>query len=78
MLITLGVSLIYALGLLGRLDYTVATLLYIFSFIVIFEYQPETGLGAQKKIFGVALLQAVIAAVSITLVFRKLFLVDLP
>lgn len=77
-LLTLALSLIYAVGLLGHVDYTIVTLVYIFSFIVIFEYRPQVGIGAQKKVLGFALLQAVIGAVSITLVFRKLFLVDLP
>ncbi len=77
-LLTLAISLIYATGLLGRVDYTIATLLYIFSFIVIFEYRPQLSLSAQKKMIGLALVQALIAAVLITLVFRKLFLVDLP
>jgi len=76
--LTLMLSLVYAVGLLGRLDYTFATLSYIFAFIVIFEYRSGIGLAAQKKMIGVALLEAVIAAVSISLIFRKLFLVDLP
>lgn len=77
-LLTLAISLTYAIGLLGWIDYTVATLLYIFSFIVIFEYRPQISLSGQKKMFGLAFIQALIAAVLITLVFRKLFLVDLP
>ncbi len=77
-LLTLFISLFYAVGLLGRIDYTVCTLLYIFTFIVIFEYRYRIPLADQKKVIGLALLQAVIAGLSITLVFRKLFLVDLP
>ena len=77
-LLTLGLSLIYAVGLLGRIDYGLATFIYISAFIVIFEYRPGIALMAQKKMIGLALLEAVIAAVSISLIFRKLFLVDLP
>lgn len=77
-LLTLFISLVYAVGLLGRVDYTLGTLLYIFSFIVLFEYQGGVSPFKQKKILIAALLQAIIAAVLITLVFRKLFLVDLP
>lgn len=77
-LLTLVISLVYAVGLLGRVDYTLGTLLYIFIFIVLFEYQQGVSLLKQKKMLGGALLQAIIAAVLITLVFRKLFLVDLP
>ncbi len=77
-LLTLIISLIYAIGFLGRIDYTISTLLYIFTFIILFEYQWKVGLAGQKKVLAFALLQALIAAVFITLVFRKLFLVDLP
>ncbi len=77
-LLTLLISLVYAVGLLGRIDYTVATLLYIFGFIVLFEYRRGVSPLHQKKMLGSALLLALIAAVLITLVFRKLFLVDLP
>ena len=75
---TLVISLIYAVGFLGRIDYTLATLLYIFVFIVLFEYRWTAPLSGQLKILGYALLQALIASFLITLVFRKLFLVDLP
>lgn len=77
-LLTLVLSLIYAVGLLGRIDYTLATVIYVFSFIVLFEFRTGLPLGSQKRVFLYALLQAVITAVLITLVFRKLFLVDLP
>jgi len=75
---TLGLSLLYAVGLLGRLNYSISTALYILVFICLFEYQPGQGLWNQKKTFLLALLQAVVAALLITVVFQKLFLVDLP
>lgn len=75
---TLALSLIYAIGLLGRIDYTICTLLYIFVFVVVFEYRWGEPLSSQLKILGYALLQALIASFLITIVFRKLFLVDLP
>ena len=76
--LTLVISLIYALGLLGRIDYALATMLYIFSFIVLFEYRWGTPLNSQKKVVAFALVQALVASVLISLVFRKLFLIDLP
>ncbi len=76
--LTLVISLIYAIGFLGRVDYTIGTLLYIFSFIVLFEYRWGEPLRAQLKVFGYALIQALIGSILITIVFRKLFLVDLP
>ncbi len=77
-LLTLGLSLVYAVGFLGRLNYSVATVLYILAFICLFEYQPGQGLWQQRRVFIAALIQAVLASVLITLVFQKLFLVDLP
>ena len=75
---TLALSLIYAIGLLGHVDYTVATLLYIFFFIMLFEYGWNKPFKVRLKILGYAFLQALIASFLITIVFRKLFLVDLP
>jgi putative tricarboxylic transport membrane protein len=77
-LLTLAISLVYAIVLLGRYDYTLSTGLYIFTFICLFEYRKELGLSAQKKMFLTATIQAVVSAVLVTLVFQKLFLVDLP
>ena len=77
-LLTLVLSLIYAIGLLGRIDYTIGTLLYIFAFIVLFELRWSQPPGRRLRIIGAALLQALIGALLITMVFRKLFLVDLP
>ena len=76
--LTLVISLIYAIGFLGHVDYTIGTLLYIFTFIVLFEYRWGEPLGGRLKVLGYALLQALIASLLITIVFRKLFLVDLP
>ncbi|MEJ2056241.1 MAG: tripartite tricarboxylate transporter TctB family protein [Desulfofustis sp.] len=77
-LLTLALSLIYAVGLLGRINYGLATFIYIAACILIFEYRSDIGLMVQKKMIAVALFEAVIAALSISLIFRKLFLVDLP
>ena len=77
-LITLILSVIYALILLGRMHFMLATGLYMFTFVVLFEYKRGTGLFAQKKTFLMALLLAVITSGSIYWVFRYLFLVNFP
>lgn len=77
-LLTLALSLVYAVGFLGWLNYSLATGLYILVFICLFEYRPGLGVRGQKKMFLAALFQAVVASLLITLVFQKLFLVDLP
>ena len=60
--LTLALSLIYAIGLLGHIDYTIGTLLYIFVFIVLFEYRWGEPVSSQLKVLGYALLQALIAS----------------
>jgi hypothetical protein len=76
--LTLVVCLIYSIGFLGRLNYSVATGIFIFSFICLFEFQPGQPLRTQKKMIFMALVQAVTASLLITLVFQNLFLIDLP
>ncbi len=77
-LITLGLSVIYALIFLGRMHFLLATGIYMFTFVVLFEYKRGVGLLAQKKTLLVALLLAVISSGSIYWVFRYLFLVSFP
>ena len=76
--ITLLLSLVYAIGFLGRLNYSLSTGIFIFSFICLFEIQPGKPFREQKKVFLFALVQAVVASALITLVFQNLFLIDLP
>ena len=76
--LTLLISVIYAIGFLGHLNYTVATFLYILSFICLFEYQPDISIINQGRVIIHAAIQAIVASILITLVFQKLFLVDLP
>ncbi len=76
--LTLLVSLIYAIGFLGHLNYSIGTGIFIFSFICLFEIRPGQPLKDQKRTFVFALIQAIIASLLITLVFQQLFLIDLP
>lgn len=76
--LTLIVSMIYAIFFLGRLNYSISTGIYIFTFICLFEIKPKQPLRDQKKTILIAVIQAIVASVLITLVFQKLFLIDLP
>jgi len=76
--LTLIISLIYAIGFLGHLNYSIGTGIFIFSFICLFEIKPGQAWRVRKKIILLACIQAVVASVLITLVFQKLFLIDLP
>ncbi len=77
-LLTLFISLVYAIGFLGRFNYSISTAIYIFAFICLFEFRAGKALSDQKRMILLAIIQAVVASVLITLVFQKLFLVDLP
>ena len=77
-LLTLVISLIYAIGFLGRFDYSLCTALYIFTFICLFEFKPGIALLSQKRMFVFAIIQAVAASLLISIILQKLFLVDLP
>jgi hypothetical protein len=76
--LTILISVIYALGMLGRMPYPLATALYIFVFIVIFEYRRDQRFTAQWKRVAWAAFIAVVASAAVTGVFRYAFYVTLP
>jgi hypothetical protein len=78
MLFTLIINSVYALGLIGNISYPIATSLYVFVFVILFKYQRSQKLLEQKKLLITSFLQAIIVSAAVTLVFRYLFLVDLP
>ncbi|MEZ5592618.1 MAG: hypothetical protein R3F53_18720 [Gammaproteobacteria bacterium] len=71
-------------GLLGRLPFWLATLLFVFVFIALFEnlfkYRDSWPVPAALLLrrLASALLQAVVVSALVTAVFRYLFLVQLP
>ncbi len=76
--VALGLSLVYALVLVGHIPYILATFLFIFSFILCFDLKFDATEGSKKRIILVALAEAVITAVAVSAAFEYLFLVDLP
>jgi hypothetical protein len=77
-LLALIFSLVYGVFLLTRIPYSLATGLYILFFILIFEYRPKENMSSQKKTILYSLVEAISVSAGVTLVFRYLFLVDLP
>ncbi|MFO7782365.1 MAG: tripartite tricarboxylate transporter TctB family protein [Spirochaetia bacterium] len=75
---TIVICVVYALVVLGRVPYEVATALFVFAFIAYFEYESDKPLRAQLRKIGIALLMAVLVAGIVGYVFRSLFLVNLP
>ncbi|MDH4247655.1 MAG: tripartite tricarboxylate transporter TctB family protein [Deltaproteobacteria bacterium] len=68
----------YGLVILGRMPYMLATGLFVFCFIAIFEYDPAKELRTRLRALGTALFQAVLVALIVGFVFQELFLVRLP
>jgi hypothetical protein len=75
---TILVSVAYGWGLIGRINYEIATALYIFAFIVIFDVKWRQGIKTQWKKILIALIVAVLVGGIVGTTFRRLFLVNLP
>jgi putative tricarboxylic transport membrane protein len=78
LLLTLGLCIFYALVLVGLLPYAIGTIIFIFAFIVLFEYRRGVSPAQQKRMFLIAALISVISGLGIWAVFRYVFLVSLP
>lgn len=76
--VTIVLSVAYALVLLGRIAYPLATGIYVLAFVLVFEYELKKPLLKQWKTFLFAVILAVLTAVLVTVVFQYLFLVALP
>jgi putative tricarboxylic transport membrane protein len=75
---TIALALFYAWGLIGRIPYPIATFLFVFLFIVIFEYSREDPVPRKRRKIIIAAVMAVLVSAIVSAVFRYLFLVKLP
>jgi hypothetical protein len=76
--IATGLGLLFIVGLIGRMPFWLAVVIFVSLFITIFEWQPGLGARARAKRVAVAVLQGLLTGFLVTLVFEKLFLVRLP
>ncbi len=76
--ITILVSIFYAGVLLGRIPYPISTGIYVIAFVFLFDINFRKPLKDQWKRIVIGLIVAVVTAASVTLVFRYIFLVNLP
>ena len=76
--VTLALCLLYAVGLVGHMPYAIATGLFVFAFIAVFEWQEAGRAGRRVRSLVTALIQAVLVAGVVSIAFEKLFLVRLP
>jgi len=78
LMLTAGLTICYAVFLVGTLPFWLATGLFIFLFVFLFEWQRGMTISHLRRCIISAILVAVISAATITLVFERLFLVTLP
>jgi len=70
--------LVYPLVLVGRMPFALATALFVFAFIAVFEWE-ELGEGSSRlRLLAVATIIAVLAGAAVSYVFGHIFLVRLP
>ncbi len=77
-LTVLGLALVYTLGLIGRMPFWLASALFIFSFITLFETVLADRPGALPRTLVWALVVALGAGWGIHYLFGQIFLVRLP
>ena len=78
LLLTAILCIGYAGFLIGTLPYWLATGLFTFLFIILFEWERGMNAARRKKCLISAALIAILSSAAITLVFERLFLVALP
>jgi hypothetical protein len=76
--LSLALTFGYAAGLVGKISYWLATVLFVFLFITLFEWKSTSAPGQRVKTISIALGQALVVAAAVTVVFQYLFLVRLP
>ncbi len=74
LLLTLG----YAAGLVGRLPFWAATFLFVFLFVLLFEWRAGRPPAGHLKSAAIALVLAVAVAAGVSALFQHVFLVRLP
>jgi putative tricarboxylic transport membrane protein len=73
-----ALCIIYAVLLVGRMPFSLATGLFVFVFIVAFEGQEAGSNAGRLRMFSAAIVIAAATAIIVSFVFEYLFLVRLP
>jgi len=78
LLLTAVLTIGYAGVLIGRVPYALATGLFIFAFILLFEWEKGLPPARTARLVGFAAVLAVAVTVLVSYSFERLFLVTLP
>ena len=76
--VVLGLCLGYAVGLVGRVPFWLATFLFVFLFVLVFEHPMRRERGQVARGALMALVYGACTSAVVSLVFEKVFLVRLP
>lgn len=76
MLLTTVLCVIYGLAMIGHMNYYLATFVFVMSFMLLFQYRSSA--ASHRRLLLTALVQAALTATIVGVIFRYLFLVDLP
>ena len=72
------ICLVYALGLIGRVPYWLATSLFVAVFIAFFEWEANAPAARRAVRLGWAVSLGLATGLAVSYAFRELFLVRLP
>jgi fucose 4-O-acetylase-like acetyltransferase len=78
MLVTIAFGVVYGLFLMRWLHFITATLIFVFVFIVVFEWDIKKPFAAQWKVPVFAAVISVATTAGVFAAFQYLFLVNLP
>jgi hypothetical protein len=75
--IATALSLLYALGMIGRIPFPIATALFVFAFLMVFDVSDRAPSRLAKRA-AIAAITAIATSAVVSLVFERIFLVRLP
>lgn len=78
LLCVLGLTLLYAGGLVGRVHFLAATFIFMLAFVLLFEWRSTAERRGRMRLAMTAVIQAAVTAVAVWYVFENVFLVRLP
>jgi hypothetical protein len=76
--IGLALCLAYAIGLVGRVPFVVATFLFVATYVLVFEWQRRGRAGQRVRGFVLALVYGAATSIVVSTLFEQIFYVRLP
>jgi putative tricarboxylic transport membrane protein len=77
-LLTILLNIIYAFFMFGRIPFELATVIYVFAFVAIFEYKFRESFVSQRRTVLFALFTGILVSGAVSVIFKNIFFVGLP